>query len=92
MSDRKEIVNKLEQQVNFAQSTHELLNNVAFKSALTARKAQIFDEFCNTSQNDDESRKEMWRTMKNLDALETYFSQAMYTGGVAKQELEFYKQ
>ena len=83
----KERKEKLEENVKFANMGVQLLNNEVFKAALTARKAQIFDEFCNSSQNDDSARAEAWRTMKNLDGLETYFRQVLESGAIAEEEL-----
>ena len=74
--NQNQIKEALGERVKFATIGLQLLNNDVFRAALTARKAQIFDEFCNSGQNDDSARSECWRTMKNLDALEVFTGEA----------------
>jgi predicted glycosyltransferase len=79
---------QLTEEVKFAQMGLQVLNNEAYKSALTARRAQIFDVFCNTGKDQGDVREEAWRTMKNLDALEEYFQQVLTTGKMAEDQLK----
>ena len=79
---------QLSEEIKFAQMGQQVLNNEAFKQALITRKAQIFDVFCNTKQDQADVREEAWRTMQNLKALETYFNQLLATGKMAEMGLE----
>ncbi len=79
---------QLEQEVAFAAMGKQVLDNKAFQEALTIRKAQIFDVFCNTSQEQADVREEAWRTMKNMNALEGYFQELLETGKMASATLE----
>jgi hypothetical protein len=77
-----------EREVAFANMGKQVLNNDAYKQAMAVRKAQIFDTFCNTKKDQDDVREEAWRTMKNLDALESYFQQLLDTGKMAEASLK----
>lgn len=78
----------MEQEVAFANMGKQVVNNEAYKQAFITRKAQIFEIFCNTKQDQPEVREEAWRTMKNLGALEQYFDQLLTTGKLAEATLE----
>ena len=86
--DNKE---QFEQEVAFANMGKQVVNNEAYKQAITARKAQIFNVFCNTKQDQSDVREEAWRTMKNMSALESYFEQILTTGKMAEQGLDIGK-
>jgi len=85
MSDQKE---QLENEVTFANMGKQVLSNEAYKQAITIRKAQIFDVFCNTKKDQEDVREEAWRTMKNMDALEQYFENLLTTGKMAETTLK----
>ena len=82
---------QLEQEVSFANMGKQVVNNEAYIQAITARKAQIFDVFCNTKKDQSDVREEAWRTMKNMDALEAYFQDILTTGKMAEQNHELDK-
>ncbi len=84
----KEQKDHLEREVEFAAIGRQVLDNAAFQQALTARKAQIFEQFCRTGPQDAEIREEAWRTMQNMQALEDYFTRLLSTGKMAQTELE----
>ncbi len=88
MSNQKE---QLENEVTFAAQGKQVLNNPAFKQAISLRKAQIFEVFCNTTKDQEDVREEAWRTMKNIDALEQYFKILLETGQMAETTLESIK-
>ena len=88
MKDQGGQTEQLEEESKFAQMGIQVLNNEAFKSAMVARKAHIFDVFCNTKQEQGDIREEAWRTMQNLKALENYFQQVLTTGKMADLSLE----
>ena len=88
MINKTDQTEQLEEESKFAQMGIQVLNNEAFKSAMVARKAHIFDVFCNTKQEQSEVREEAWRTMQNLKALENYFQQVLTTGKMADLSLE----
>jgi len=60
----------------------------AFNNAITLRKAQIFELFCNTGKDQGDIREEAWRTMKNMNALENYFQEIAETGKMAQVTLD----
>jgi hypothetical protein len=85
------MTDKLEQEKResaFAALGQQVINNEAYKQAMTLRKAQIFETFCNTKQDQPDVREEAWRTMKNMNALEDYFRILLETGKMADQTLE----
>jgi hypothetical protein len=82
---------QLEQEVDLAQMGKNVLNNEAYKQAFTARKAQIFDVFVNTKQEQEDVRQEAWRTMQNLNSLEEYFRIILETGKMAEMSLKSIK-
>lgn len=81
---------QLEDEVDFANLGHQVLTNKAYQTFLTARKAQVFQEFCQTKADESEIRDEAWRTMKNLEAMEKYFKKALQTGTLAQKTLELH--
>ena len=89
MTDQKD---QLEQEVAFASMGKQVLNNEAYKQAITIRKAQIFEIFCHTKIEQQDIREEAWRTMKNMDALEQYFEQVLTTGKMAETTLNINEQ
>lgn len=80
------------QESAFAQMGKQVLDNAAFKQALTIRKAQLFEDFCNTNKNQSDVREEAWRTMKNMTALEDFLITALETGKMADMTLESHKE
>jgi len=87
----KEQKEQLDREISFANMGKEVVNNEAYKQAITIRKAQIFDVFCKTSQDQTDVREEAWRTMKNMDALEQYFTTILTTGKMSESMLESIK-
>lgn len=79
---------RLDKEIERAALGKQVMNNPMFQEALTARKAQIFDVFCKTKQEQGDIREEAWRTMKNLEALEKYFVQLLESGKMAEQKME----
>jgi len=75
-------------EVAFAALGQLVVNNEAYQQAMTARKAQIFDVFCKTKQDQTDVREEAWRTMKNMEALEKWFEHLLNTGKMAEQSLK----
>jgi hypothetical protein len=92
MSAQEDQKEQYEREVAFANMGKQVLNNDAYKQALAVRKAQIFDIFCKTKKDQGDVREEAWMTMKNLDALESYFQQLLETGKMAEMSLEQAKQ
>lgn len=84
----EEQIEQLKEESSFAAKARIVLNNEAYKQAFTIRKAQIFEIFCNTKQDQDDIREEAWRTMKNLNALEDFFRTALETGNMADAQLK----
>lgn len=82
---------KLKQESAFAQMGKQVINNEAYKQAITIRKAQIFEIFCKTKHEQADVREEAWRTMQNMNALESYFEQLLNTGKLADIDLESIK-
>lgn len=78
---------QLEREVAFANMGRQVVNNEAYKQAITIRKAQIFEVFCKTKHDQEDVRQEAWRTMQNMNALEDYFKQLLETGNMAEQSL-----
>jgi hypothetical protein len=82
MSDQEE------QESAFAKMGLQVVDNEAFKQALTVRKAQIFEIFCKTKADQQDVREEAWRTMVNMNALEDFFKKALTTGKMADAALD----
>ena len=78
----------LKKEIEFAAYGKQVLNNPAFKEVMTVRKAQLFEVFCRTKQDQPEIREEAWRTMQNITALENYLTTALTTGKMATSTLE----
>lgn len=79
---------QLKREVAFAEIGSQVVNNEAYKQAISIRKAQIFEVFCNTNKDQSDVREEAWRTMVNITALEQYFETLLTTGKMAKSTLE----
>jgi hypothetical protein len=79
---------ELEDRVNLAAMGKQVLNNKAYQTFFTARKAHIFGVFCDTTKDQGDVREEAWRTMVNLTALEKYFNDSLTTGKMAEVELK----
>jgi hypothetical protein len=84
----KDQQDQLEREVHFAEIGKEVVKNAAYQQAFTIRKAQLFEAFCKTKQDQVDIREEAWRTMQNLNALEDYFKQLLTTGKMAELTLE----
>jgi hypothetical protein len=84
----KEKEETLVEQVRLAEMGQQVVNNEAYKQALIARKAHLFEVFCSTSQDQSDVREEAWRTMQNLKALEVYFQQVITSGKLSEEHLE----
>jgi len=91
MENSKQI-QQLKNEVTAANMGRQVLSNKAYQDALTIRKAQIFEVFCNTTKDQADVREESWRTMKNMTALENYFNQLLATGKMASQTLSQYSE
>lgn len=85
MSEQEE---RLKEQVKLSTMAHQVVNNEAFKMAFIARRADLFNAFCDSDKEEVDVREEAWRTMQNLDALEAYFHTAITTGKIASTELD----
>ncbi len=79
---------QLLEESKFAQMGLQVVNNEAFKRAFTVRQAQIFETFCKTNKDQEDVRQEAWRTMKNLEALQQFFENALTSGKMADTSLE----
>lgn len=79
---------QLKQEAAFAVLGKQVLSNEAYKQAMMLRKAQLFEVFCVTKQDQSDVREEAWRTMQNIKALEGYFSTLLETGKMAEATLE----
>jgi len=77
-----------DQEIAFANMGKQVLSNKAFQETIAARKAQIFDIFCNTKPEQTDVREEAWRTMNNMLALESYLDQMLETGKLAEHTLK----
>jgi len=83
---------QLKRESEFAAIGKQVVNNVAYKQAMTVRKSQIFEVFCNTKQDQADVREEAWRTMQNMIALEEYFRILFETGKMSDITLESMKE
>jgi len=83
---------QLKQEAAFAAMGQQVLDNAAYKHWVTIRKAQIFEDFCNTKKDQSDIREEAWRTMKNLNTLEDFFKEVLTTGKMATAQLESHKE
>ena len=83
---------QLDREIAFAVMGKQVIHNEAYKQAITIRKAQIFDVFCNTKHEQSDVREEAWRTMKNMNALEDYFRVLLETGMMAEATIHLYKE
>jgi len=90
MDDKQK--SQLENEVAFANMGKLVINNEAYKQAITLRKGQIFEVFCNTKHEQSDVREEAWRTMKNMNALEDYFKTLLETGNMAETTLKKYEE
>lgn len=79
---------QLEQESALAHMGKQVLDNKAYQEFFIARKAQIFDLFCKTKQDQSDVREECWRTMVNMHALEEYFRISLETGKMANISLK----
>jgi len=70
-----------------ANEAQQLLENRMFNEAFTALKADLFEKFQRTNFAQDEERKETWRTLKNLNNLETYLSKIVTTGKLSENNV-----
>lgn len=78
---------QLKRESEIAKLGQLVVNNQVFQDALAARRAQIFDVFCNTGKDQGDIREEAWRTMQNMNALQQYFEQVLTTGKMADDAL-----
>ena len=84
MSEKEQLATE----VAFAAQGQLVLNNEAYKTAMTVLKAQIFETFCKTGTDQQDIREEAWRTMRNLQKLEDYFKTVLETGKMAEMSLK----
>ena len=77
----------LEENIKRAKEAETILNNALFLEALTAIRAELYENFTKTKFKDDEERKEIWRKQQSIDWLEKYFVNISNTGKLSMQEL-----
>lgn len=77
-----------EEKVAFAEQGKAVLKNPAYEAAMTARKAKIFEAFCNSGPEDTERREEYWRSMRNILSLEADLKRILTDGKIANQQIE----
>ena len=86
--DQKEIH---ENAVVMANHARQVLTNPAYQEAFTARKAKLFDIFCNSKAEESDKRDEAWREMQNLIALERYFNKVLQSGRMSGETLKLHE-
>jgi SOS response regulatory protein OraA/RecX len=67
-----------------ANQAQQVLENPMYQEATTALKADLFRKFERTKWYQTKDRTEIWRTLKNLNNLETYLSRVVGTGKMIK--------
>jgi hypothetical protein len=90
MSNKQELEarEELERQVSFANLGRQVLNNEAYKSAFTTRKAHLFNVFSRTTPDQVDVREEAYRSMQNLLSIEAYFDEILESGKMSQQTLD----
>ena len=68
----------------------QLLTNPAYVHIISQRKAEIFEEFSSSEQDQPEVREEAWRTMKNLDAILKHAVLMIDDGKMAEETLKLH--
>ena len=82
-----EDASKREQEVFRGQQAKQVVDNPIYKEAFILIKAQLLSGFEATGADQDEERREIWRTIKNLNKLEDQIKFVMETGEMAKKSL-----
>jgi hypothetical protein len=79
---------ELEKRIIAAEEGKQVFKSEVLQNAITYRKAQIFQAFCETGADEQDVRDEAWRTMQNMEALERYFERILEGGEIARKELK----
>ena len=85
---REHDIEKAKNAKAFAQLGLQVVNNAAYKQAMSAVKAQIFRDFSESKFDEKDVRDECWRSIQNLDRLEHYFNQVLENGKLAEETLK----
>lgn len=80
-------IHQMNKAIDRAELGRQVLKNSMFSEAFNARRAKLFADFGRSSEMDDEERRELARSIKNLDELELYFVKSLNDGKIATKEL-----
>ena len=73
--------------IEYSDQAEKVLSNPIMQSYFLQRKAELFNQFSITGETGDHDRKEIWRTMKEVDALEAHLRAHINNGKIALDRL-----
>jgi hypothetical protein len=80
--------NQLANDIAVGEEAERLLNNPIIKQYFMYRRAQLFENFRNTpAHGGDYERKEIHRTLKEVDIFEQHLLQAIQTGKMSEEAI-----
>lgn len=78
---------KIRLEMQRADNAKELLNNPLYQEAIVAMKAAMFNDFQNTTLQEENIRHELWQRMQLLKDFEGFFESIVKKGVRAEQTL-----
>lgn len=78
---------KLEKEVKRAEQARQVLQNPVYRDAFLRIKADLLSGFERSTDRQDKVRREIWRTLKTLDKLQSQLEHTMQTGELARRTL-----
>lgn len=92
MTDINTIERNSERAIIRANDAAQLKDNPVLRDALMFRKADLFEQFVNSTEDDEEKREQIWRQMNECQSFEQYLDDVISSGMIARDDIEFYKQ
>lgn len=74
-------------EINRGERAKQVIDNKLFKEAFTMLKAELYNGFINTKFKDSDERDEIWRKQQAVDYVESYLTEVMETGEIARKGL-----
>lgn len=78
---------ELKRQIAHAENIRRVTEDPVFKEMFDRLKSSTFAKFVDSKAEDDEIRKEAWRTMNCLEKIQQYFEDGLKSGMLSEIDL-----
>ncbi|MFW0776240.1 MAG: hypothetical protein ACN2B6_00780 [Rickettsiales bacterium] len=75
----------MDNEINRGELARQVQENPIYAEAITATKAKIFDDWCNTKWFQVRKREKLWRMYRSAEAVESHIAKVITTGNMARK-------